>query len=90
MKVREVMTENVTTTAPDTTLEEVARLMKDEDTGAIPVVEDNELLGIITDRDIVVRGIAEGNDPFDCTVQEILSGGLEPSSPMPTPTKRQN
>lgn len=81
MKVRELMTENVATTAPDTTLEEVARLMKDEDTGAIPVVEDDELLGIVTDRDIVVRGIAEGNDPFDCTVQEILSGDLETIEP---------
>ncbi len=81
MRVRELMTENVTTAAPDTTLEEAARLMKNEDVGAIPVVEDDRLLGIVTDRDIVVRGIAAGNDPFDCTLQEILSGDLETIEP---------
>ena len=73
MKVREIMTTDITSASPDTTLEDVARMMKDEDVGAIPVLEDGELRGIITDRDIVVRGIAEGLDPSESTVDDVIS-----------------
>ncbi len=81
MNVSEIMTTNVATAEPDTTLEEVATMMKDENVGAIPVVDDEELLGIITDRDIVVRCIAEGKDPSEVEVEEILSEELETISP---------
>lgn len=81
MNVRELMTTNVATAEPDTTLEEVATMMKDENVGSIPVVDDEELLGIITDRDIVVRCIAEGKDPSEVEVEEILSEDLETISP---------
>jgi CBS domain-containing protein len=50
----------VTTARRETSLQEVARLMRDNDVGSLPVVEDNRLIGIVTDRDIVVRAIAEG------------------------------
>ena len=59
-KCSEIMTRSVKTAERTTTLRDVAALMRDGDMGAMPVVEDNKLVGIVTDRDIVVRGIAEG------------------------------
>ena len=83
MKVREIMTSGSLATATlDTTLEEIANMMKAEDVGAIPVLNDDEkLAGIITDRDIVVRGIAEGEDPTECTAEDILSEQLHTIEP---------
>ncbi len=62
MRCREIMTSNVKTATRGMTLQEVAALMREGDMGAIPVVEDGKLVGIVTDRDIVVRSIAEGKD----------------------------
>lgn len=81
MKVRDIMTTDVACAAPDTTLEEIATMMRDEDTGAIPIVEDEALVGIVTDRDIVVRCIAEGKDANECTAEDILSENLETIEP---------
>jgi CBS domain-containing protein len=81
MKVREAMTERVTTAGPETTLEELASMMKGEDTGAIPVVDEGELLGIVTDRDIVIRCIAEGGDPTEMTAEDVVSENLETVDP---------
>lgn len=83
MKVREIMTsEGLATATLDTTLAEIAERMRDENVGAIPVVdEDEKLAGIITDRDIVVRAIAEGEDPNECTAEEILSEKLHTIDP---------
>lgn len=61
-RCREIMTRNVKTASREMTLTEVARLMREGDMGAMPVVEDGKLIGIVTDRDIVVRAIAEGRD----------------------------
>jgi CBS domain-containing protein len=73
MKVRELMTTGPTTVEPKTTLGEVATLMKQEDCGSIPVVEGARLVGIVTDRDIVVRGVAAGKDPKTQRVSEVMS-----------------
>jgi CBS domain-containing protein len=73
MKVRELMTKQPTTVEPDATLGQVATLMKQEDCGSIPVVEGGRLVGIVTDRDIVVRGVAAGKDPKTQRVSEIMS-----------------
>jgi CBS domain-containing protein len=81
MKVRDAMTERVTTASPETTLEEIASMMKSEDTGAIPVVDDGELVGIVTDRDIVIRCVADGGDPSDMTAEELVSENLETIDP---------
>lgn len=56
----EIMTRDVRTTTPDTALGEVAKMMRDGDMGSVPVVENERLVGIVTDRDIVVRSVAEG------------------------------
>ncbi len=81
MKVRDVMTSEVATANADTTLEEIATMMKAEDTGAIPIVEEDELLGIVTDRDIVIRCVAEGRDPSDVVAEDILTDNLEVVDP---------
>jgi CBS domain-containing protein len=56
------MTKNVKTAARDTSLRDVAVIMRDGDVGAVPVVENGKLVGIVTDRDIVVRSIADGKN----------------------------
>jgi CBS domain-containing protein len=61
-RCREIMTRNVKTASREMTLRETAALMRDGDMGAMPVVEDGKLVGIVTDRDIVVRAIADGRD----------------------------
>jgi len=60
MNIREVMTPNPRTVTPDDSIESAARIMRDEDTGALPVVQDGRPVGMVTDRDIVIRGVAEG------------------------------
>ncbi len=62
IKCREIMTSSVKTATRGQSLREVAVMMRDGDMGSIPVVEDGKLVGIVTDRDIVVRSIAEGKD----------------------------
>ncbi len=76
-RCREIMTGNVKTANREMSLQEVARLMRDGDMGAMPVVEDNKLVGIVTDRDVVVRAIAEGKESStavgDVMTAEIFS-----------------
>jgi CBS domain-containing protein len=76
MQIRDIMTADPVSVESDTTIEEVATLMKEEDIGAVPVVEDGEITGIVTDRDIVLRCIAEGKDATECTAEEIMSSGV--------------
>ena len=81
MNVREIMTTEITKATPDNTLVDIAAVMRDEDIGAVPVVDDDELIGIVTDRDIVVRAIAGGKDPSTTNVEEILSREVESVEP---------
>ena len=60
MKIRDVMTPNPRTVSPDDTIQTAARIMQSEDTGVVPVVNNGKVLAIVTDRDIVVRVVAEG------------------------------
>ena len=62
MRCREIMTRNVKTATPDMSLEAVAALMRDGDMGAVPIIENSKLVGIVTDRDIVVRAVAAGKN----------------------------
>ena len=82
MKVSDVMTIEVETVQMNSSLEEAASIMKVENVGAVPVVDENDdLVGIITDRDIVVRCIADGRDPAETNVEEVLSHDLETIEP---------
>lgn len=60
MKIRDVMTPNPRTVSPDDTVQAAARIMQTEDTGAVPVVTNGRVLAVVTDRDIVVRVVAQG------------------------------
>src|SRR5437016_10200419 len=82
MKVSDVMTTEVETVQMNSTLEEVASIMKVENVGAVPVVdEDDDLVGIVTDRDIVVRCVADGKNPAETNVEDVLSHDLETIEP---------
>ena len=61
-QVRDVMTSDVKTVPPQARLGDVARIMRDEDIGSVPVVQDEQLLGMITDRDLVIRALAAGDE----------------------------
>ena len=73
MKVKELMTVDPVTLGPDATLGEAATLMKQEDCGSIPIVQDGRLVGIVTDRDIVIRAIAAGKEPRTTRVSDVMS-----------------
>lgn len=73
MQVFEAMTPDVVRVAPDVTLMEAARAMKDLDIGPLPVCEGDRLLGMVTDRDITVRATAEGRDPRETPVSDIMT-----------------
>jgi CBS domain-containing protein len=73
MKVRELMTGDPSSVESNATLGQVATLMKQEDCGSIPVVDGARLVGIVTDRDIVVRAVAAGKDPKTLRVSEVMS-----------------
>ena len=71
MNVRDVMTSNPRTVSPNDGIQVAARIMKEEDTGVVPVVENGRAVGIVTDRDIVLRAVAEGG--VDRPVRDIAS-----------------
>jgi CBS domain-containing protein len=71
--VKDAMTSEVKTASPSQPLTDVARLMKQEDVGSVPVVDGDRLVGVVTDRDIVVRGIADGSDPHAVKAGDIAS-----------------
>jgi CBS domain-containing protein len=75
MTVNEVMTHDPRTLTPDSTVEEAARLMRDDDVGSLPLVEGSKCVGTVTDRDIVLRVVAESR-PFDTKVGEIAAKEL--------------
>jgi CBS domain-containing protein len=71
--VRDVMTANPECVSEKDSIRDVARIMKDSDTGVVPVVDGKKIIGMITDRDIVVRGIAEGKDLANVRVNELMT-----------------
>ncbi|MFJ7154154.1 CBS domain-containing protein [Streptomyces sp. NPDC101118] len=71
--IHEVMTERPVTVAPQVSLSEAARKMRDADIGDVLVVDDGMLRGILTDRDLVVRAMAEDRDPAQTSVQNVCS-----------------
>ncbi|HSL64428.1 MAG TPA: CBS domain-containing protein [Gaiellaceae bacterium] len=84
--IRELMTSNPKAVETSTPVVEAARIMKQEGVGPVPVVEDGgKLTGILTDRDIALRVVAEGKDPQSTTVGEIMSRDLvtiDPEQPL--------
>jgi CBS domain-containing protein len=80
MKIRDVMTPNPRTVSPNDTIQAAARIMHAEDTGAVPVVNNGRVLAVVTDRDIVVRVVAEGGS-LSTPVGDIASKGIVCATP---------
>jgi CBS domain-containing protein len=79
MNIRDVMTPNPRTVTPDESIQSAARIMRDEDTGVVPVVENGRPVGVVTDRDIVIRAVADGG--LDRSVREVCSGAVVAATP---------
>lgn len=73
MQVREIMTKNVEVVRPDATLQDAARKMKGLDVGPMPVCDGDRLLGMLTDRDITIRAVADGMDPRQTAVGNLMT-----------------
>jgi CBS domain-containing protein len=73
MQISEIMTPNVVCVGPDDTLRDAACKMKELDVGPLPVCDHDRLAGMVTDRDITVRAVAEGRDPKSTKVREVMT-----------------
>jgi len=73
MKVKDIMTKNVAYVNPMSTVVDAARLMQKHNVGSIPVCDQNGVIGIVTDRDIVVRNVAHGNNPQSTAVKDVMT-----------------
>ncbi len=84
MKVREIMTENPACATAETNLQQVARMMVDNDCGCIPIVDGEDTkrpIGMLTDRDITVRTVAEGKNPLDLTAGDVMTEDVITATP---------
>jgi CBS domain-containing protein len=76
MKVKNCMHKGAQWVPPDTPVKAVAKAMREQDVGAIPVGENDRLIGMVTDRDIVVRGVADGKDIAALTARDVMTEGI--------------
>jgi CBS domain-containing protein len=76
MKVRELMTRDLQTARAEDTIQQIARMMAEADTGIIPIVDGERPVGLVTDRDIVIRALAEGRGP-ETTASQVMTSDLE-------------
>jgi CBS domain-containing protein len=76
MKVKDAMHQGAEWVEPQTPIDEIARKMRDLDIGAIPVGENDRLIGMVTDRDIACRAVANGTDPGKLTARDVMSKGI--------------
>jgi CBS domain-containing protein len=81
MQVREIMTQEPACCAPETKLQDVARMMAEHDCGEIPVIESKRPVGVVTDRDLALRVIAEGRDASRLTARDCMSSPVVTVSP---------
>ena len=81
MKVRDIMTKSVATISPEATIKDAAQMMQRHNVGSIPVVDTNGLVGIVTDRDIVVRNIASGQDPSSTPIKNVMTSQVTTVTP---------
>jgi len=77
MQIKDLMTRNVEVISPESTLKIAAQKMESLDVGVLPVCDNERLVGMLTDRDIVVRSTAKGDDPNNTKVRDIMSPGVE-------------
>ncbi|MEA2571113.1 MAG: hypothetical protein QOI24_3114 [Acidobacteriota bacterium] len=75
-RVRDIMTPNPSTVSEKDSVRDAARIMADQDTGVVPVVNGRKVVGLITDRDIVVRLVAAGKDPASANVRDAMTSSV--------------
>jgi len=73
MKIKDVMSTNVEVATPNASLREIARRMQGRDCGCVLIAKDDRLIGVITDRDLVIRGISEGHNPQNTRAEDIMT-----------------
>jgi CBS domain-containing protein len=76
MQVKDIMHRGVAIAAPETPIARLAAVMRDEDVGALPVLDHGEIIGMVTDRDITIRGLAEGRDIESLCARDVMSGDV--------------
>ena len=81
MKIKDIMTDQVAYLNPEANLVEAAQLMQKHDVGVLPVCQGENVVGIVTDRDIVVRNIAHGKDPKTTPVKNVMTSDVHMVSP---------
>ena len=84
MKAKDIMTKNPSCVTPDTPVRDAAKMMQREDVGMLPVVDASDskrLIGVVTDRDITIRHVAEGHSSPECPVREAMTDRLVTSRP---------
>jgi len=81
MQLKEIMTDKVVSVSPDTPVEQVAQLMQKHNIGSVPVCDNTGIKGIITDRDIVVRGVANGTDPKAIKASDVMTSQVTTANP---------
>lgn len=80
MKIRDVMTPDAVAAQPETTLMAAAEMMRLLNVGSLPIIENERIVGIVTDRDIVVRGLALGFNPRTATVADVMTRNVQTCS----------
>lgn len=81
MKVSEIMTSKVTSVNTDSSVEEISKIMKDLDVGSVPVLENNKVVGIVTDRDIVLRDVAVNKAGQNLKASDVMTTGIATVTP---------
>ena len=81
LKVKDIMTKNVAYVNPVSTVTEAAQLMQKHNVGSIPVCDQNGVVGVVTDRDIVVRNVAHGTNPQSMKVSDVMTSQVTTASP---------
>ncbi len=80
VKVKQIMTTDVSTVTPNDTVTKAASIMKQLNVGSVPVIDGSRVVGIVTDRDITLRGIAKGGDPNQ-KISEIMTSDVKYATP---------
>jgi len=80
MQVKQIMTTDVSTVTPSDTISKAASIMKQLNVGSVPVTDNNKVVGIVTDRDIVIRGVAQGKD-CNQKISEVMTTGIKCATP---------
>ena len=80
MKVKQIMTTDVSTVAPDDTVTKAASIMEQLDVGSVPVTDGSRVVGIVTDRDIILRGVAKGGNSNQ-KISEVMTSGIKYATP---------